>query len=381
MRYPHLAFFLTVILLVYACVNYYLFRRTGQALEGLGGVRSIVLWAMAFFILAYPLGRLSEYVFRNPISGILVVIGSLYLGVMLYAFLLSIVIDTLRLISHYVRHFPPAIMLNPPAIWSAVAAIAVVTIGIGHAVTLRPHLRTCAIEIAKNADGLKELNIIAIADMHLGTVVGTVQLKRIAGMIHTLKPDLVLLAGDVFDEDVSEPVECNTAAILGNIKTRFGVFAVTGNHEYYAGVEKAVSHLARANVTVLQDSVVRIADAFYLIGRKDLAAERLGNGRKSLDELLINVDRRLPLVLMDHQPFHLESAERCGIDLQLTGHTHNGQLFPLNLFYGKIYELPWGYMRKGNTHIVVSCGAGTWGPPVRTNSLPEVVQIRVTFKD
>jgi predicted MPP superfamily phosphohydrolase len=82
---------------------------------------------------------------------------------------------------------------------------------------------------------------------------------------------------------------------------------------------------------------------------------------------------------MDHQPFHLEAAQRCSIDLQLSGHTHYAQLFPLNLFYGRIYELPWGILRKGNSTIIVSCGAGTWGPPVRTSAVPEVVRIRVTF--
>ena len=90
-------------------------------------------------------------------------------------------------------------------------------------------------------------------------------------------------------------------------------------------------------------------------------------------------EKNLPLILMDHQPFHLEAAQAEGIDLQVSGHTHHAQLFPLNLFYGMIYEKDWGYVKKGNTHVVVSCGAGTWGPPLRTNSPCEVLKIRLKF--
>jgi hypothetical protein len=97
-------------------------------------------------------------------------------------------------------------------------------------------------------------------------------------------------------------------------------------------------------------------------------------------EILKNVDSRLPLILLDHQPFHLEEAEQCGIDLQLSGHTHAGQLFPLNLINKKIYEQYWGYWKKGNTQYYISCGVGTWGPPVRTGSIPEIIQIKLTFK-
>ena len=328
-------------------------------------------------------GRLAEFFFHNGISGAIVVIGSLYLGVMFYGFLLAAAVDLLRLGNHFFRYFPASVAAHPSAAarwtWAIASSCVLVITGIGHYIAVHPHLRTYDLTIAKKAGGLKELNIVAVSDMHLGSVVGTAQLNRIIGLVRGAKPDLVLLVGDVFDIDVSETVERNTAAVLKNLQATFGVFAVTGNHEYYAGVEKAVSYLERAGVTVLQDSVVRIADAFCLIGRKDLTAERMGKGRTTLDQLLVNADRGLPLILMDHQPFHLEAAQHCGIDLQLSGHTHYAQLFPLNLFYGMIYELPWGILRKGNCTIIVSCGAGTWGPPVRTSAVPEVVRIRMTF--
>jgi len=101
--------------------------------------------------------------------------------------------------------------------------------------------------------------------------------------------------------------------------------------------------------------------------------------RKSVKDLLAGIDMTRPVILMDHQPFHLEEAERCGVDLQLSGHTHHGQLWPLNYITGAIYEVSKGYKKKGNTHILVSGGVGSWGPPVRTGNRPEILDLVLTF--
>ena len=170
------------------------------------------------------------------------------------------------------------------------------------------------------------------------------------------------------------------AASLQKLKAPYGVFAVTGNHEYFGGVQKSVAYIQEGNVKVLQDTAVKIDDAFYLIGRKDLTGKSFGDLRRPLNEVMDGVDKNLPLILMDHQPFHLEEAEQNGIDLQLSGHTHHGQLFPFNLITNKVYEKSWGYLRKGETQYYVSCGVGTWGPPIRIGNRPEIVQIKVRFK-
>ncbi|MDD5674596.1 MAG: metallophosphoesterase, partial [Chitinivibrionales bacterium] len=167
--------------------------------------------------------------------------------------------------------------------------------------------------------------------------------------------------------------------LLKELACPLGVFAVTGNHEYYSGLAKAISVFSEAGVSVLQDSAILVNGGFYLVGRKDLTAQRMGGGRKTLEDILRSADRNLPSILMDHQPFHLEETEKNGVDLQLSGHTHHGQLFPLNLLYRWIYETSWGYLQKGKSQVVVSCGAGTWGPPVRTNSFSEVLKIKIKF--
>jgi len=172
---------------------------------------------------------------------------------------------------------------------------------------------------------------------------------------------VVLIPGDLIDEDITPVVEQNMAESLKQIRSKYGVFACTGNHEYFSGVEQTVSYIQQSNITVL--SVVKIAGVLYLIGRKDLMVEKFSSGRKSLKELVKGLDLNLPVILMDHQPFHLEEAEQNGIDLQLSGHTHHGQIF----------------LKKGETHYYISCGVGTWGPPVRIGNTPEIVLITLLF--
>lgn len=152
-----------------------------------------------------------------------------------------------------------------------------------------------------------------------------------------------------------------------------------GNHEYYSGLERSLKALRNAGIVVLEDEAVKIGESFYLVGRKDRTAEERGGGRKPLAEIVNSCNPALPIILLDHQPVRLEEAEKAGIDLQLSGHTHNGQLFPFNLLNERFYEVNWGYLRKSKTHYFVSCGAGTWGPPIRTAGHSEVVRLRVTF--
>jgi predicted MPP superfamily phosphohydrolase len=199
-------------------------------------------------------------------------------------------------------------------------------------------------------------------------------------MINSLDPDIVFLPGDVFDEDIGPVIKENLGEILRTIRSRFGVFAVTGNHEYIGGEEAACQYLSDHGIVVLRDSFVRVNDVCYVIGREDISIRQFaGKQRKSLSELLKDVDRRLAIILLDHQPFRLEEAEQSGVDLQLSGHTHHGQLWPFNYISKRIFEVSWGYKKKGSTHIYVSCGVGTWGPPVRVGNTPEIVNIKISL--
>jgi predicted MPP superfamily phosphohydrolase len=139
--------------------------------------------------------------------------------------------------------------------------------------------------------------------------------------------------------------------------------------------------LTKNGITVLRDSNVLVNNSFYLFGREDRMIRRVTNkSRKSLPELLATIDTNIPIIVMDHQPFDLEQTAKYKIDLQLSGHTHNGQIWPLNYIAEKIYEISWGYLKKSDTHFYVSCGVGTWGPPVRSGNRPEIVNIKLRFE-
>jgi hypothetical protein len=237
------------------------------------------------------------------------------------------------------------------------------------------------IDINKSAGQLKSLNIVMASDLHLGTINGKSFAYRVVDIINKQKPDVVLLAGDIIDEDIKPVLRDNVGEALLELKAKYGVYAVTGNHEYIGGVSDAVEYLERHNIRIIRDYYVKIDNSFYVVGREDLVSKRFaGYNRKPLKEIIDGIDKSLPIILMDHQPFQLNEAQINGIDLQLSGHTHNGQLFPMNYIVEKIYELPWGYKLIGNTHYYISCGVGGWGPPVRIGSRPEIININLSFR-
>ena len=138
--------------------------------------------------------------------------------------------------------------------------------------------------------------------------------------------------------------------------------------------------MEQSGINILRDSIIKIDNAFYLAAREDRSISSFtGKKRKSLEEIIKDIDKSYPVILLDHTPMQLEEAERNNIDLQLSGHTHHGQFFPGNLITKMVYKLSWGYLKKGNTYYYVTSGAGTWGPPVRNVSKSEMVNIKVNF--
>ncbi len=377
--------FLIVFLTGYGLVNAYIFIRGWPATAWMRRFwRKAVLLLFWLSVLSYPLGRFLSRLVPLPGEDGLVLIGSFYLAVMIYLFLGLLFLDILRLI----RYLTPTVLkkrfrpfgIAPRTKFLLVIGIVLITVSLGHWNAVHPRIRNLEIILPQSTGPRKQLSVVMASDLHLGRIIRNSRLEKIVGLINELKPDLVLLAGDLTDEDISFLSDQNTAAILQRIQAPLGVYSVTGNHEYYGGIKKAVALLKQGKVQVLEDRTVRIGDFLYLVGRKDRTAERFGEQRKPLGELMKEVPSGYPVILMDHQPFQLAEAQRQGVGLQLSGHTHNGQLFPINYIVGRIFENPWGYLKKGNTHYYVSCGVGTWGPPVRTCSIPEIIHIRLTLQ-
>jgi len=388
MRSRELIIFLAIVLAIYSLVNYYVVRRGWQALLGHPQLRRVWLVLMLFLILCYPLGRVAAAGRADSLAVFFIRVGSFYIAVWLYFFLLVLLIDLVRLVHAFTGLLPGALTDNPGrtffVLFWVVLGLTGATIAGGALNAARPRLVTVDIDLEKPAAGRTSLTAALASDIHLGATTGSGRLSRIVDMIDGLRPDIILLPGDIVDESVSAALEERMIGILRRLSAPLGVYSVLGNHEFYSGLEKNLEYLKRGGVRVLRDEAILIDGAFYLAGRRDPSeTEREGRrGRRTpLPDILAaaGVDARRPLILLDHQPVRLAEAADAGVDLQLSGHTHAGQLFPLDLINKAVWELNWGYLRKAKTQYYVSCGVGTWGPPVRTGSRPEVVLLRINF--
>lgn len=376
--------FFGIVFTINYSINYYIIRRGLDVLPPNSHLRIYLIIGVLFLATTFIAGRFLERVSVNFYSTALIWIGSFWMAFMVYIFLQLILIDVIRLINHFVGIFP-AFITNDLQRTKQITAILVltitfITVAAGHINTWFPTIKNYELKIHKKPVDLKELNIVMVSDIHLGTVIGQKYLAKVVRKINGLNPDIILIPGDIIDEDIAPVIENNVGEILKKLKAKYGVYGVTGNHEYIGGVNAAKKYLKEHNVTLLNDEVELIDNSFYIAGREDLSIKQFTNGRrKSLEEILKGVDKSYPIILLDHQPFKLEQAESNDVDLQLSGHTHHGQLFPFNYITSAIYELSWGYLKKSNTHYYVSCGVGGWGPPVRTNSRPEIVRIKLAF--
>ena len=233
---------------------------------------------------------------------------------------------------------------------------------------------------------LSGFTIAQISDLHVGFTIGSRDVRRVVEQTNALRPDLVAITGDLVDGTVPELGAA--VAELTRLRARHGVFFVTGNHEYYSGVGPWLVELRRLGIRVLQNERVTVGDAgatFDLAGLDDWheASEAVGGYGALLDRTLAGRDPERSLVLLQHQPRGVEEAVRAGVELQLSGHTHGGQIFPFNLLVKAFYPYLRGLYRHraagdAQGQIFVSRGTGYWGPPLRLAAPPEIARIVLT---
>ncbi|TGE38245.1 metallophosphoesterase [Desulfosporosinus fructosivorans] len=374
----------SAVFLIYGGLNYYIGLRGWQALFSyIPFLSSKVYWPVfSLLSFSYLLSRFSEKFLPTVLYEWLMLIGAYWLAFMWYFLLVISALDLLRFFDRWLRLIPIEQKRNlNPALGSAVVIMVFGIVSYGAWNARHPQVNHYDVTIAKKAGSLKQLHVVMVSDIHLGTIVHNGNLTKMVNMVNELKPDLILFAGDVFDENIESSNKQQVSDNFRKLSAPYGVFAVLGNHEYIGGnAEEAVTYLGEAGVKVLRDSLQEIAGSFYIMGRDDRAGERYnGVQRQDLKTLMQGVDPALPIILMDHQPSQLEEPAGQGVDLQVSGHTHAGQLFPIRYITNRIFEKDWGLLRKENFQIIVSSGYGTWGPPIRLGNTPEVVDIMIKF--
>lgn len=373
--------FLLTFAIVYGLANVYIGNRFFYWLKTLGTIPSILYWVVFILVAVAPI--LARILARAGIAKTesLFMIGDWWLAVTYWSVLLWLIVDIIKIIDKRLD-FLPVIAKNVSNQGYAVLFILLVMLAYGAWNALNPVINRYDISINKRAEGIENLKIVLVSDIHMGRVVGIDRVERLANSLNELNPDIVLYAGDQIDDDATYVANNKIAEPLRNVKARFGSYAVLGNHEYIGGQPAlAVSLLKDNGITVLQDQWIMIGDAIFIVGRDDLSAVRYAaRGTGTLADIMKDIDRNKTIILMDHQPSRTNEAAQQGVDLQVSGHTHNGQFFPNNLITKRIYEQDWGYLKKGTYQLIVSCGYGTWGPPIRLGNQPEIVEINVKFK-
>ena len=367
--------FFIIVLTSFFALSSYVFTRGFQALPPsvLIKVAYSVLFigGMLSFFLRMYLGDRVEERYALPLSEV----GYTFIIALVYFAIFATGFDILRVLNYFFNIFPEFIVKNRAVAKYAALGFSLITVFVlliigsrnfNNPVVTKYELFT---EKPLPKGGMR---IVLASDIHLSSYINSNDLKRYVDLINSQNGDVVMLAGDIADRDVRPLIEHKVDKELARIKAEYGVYAITGNHEFYGGHRDEIYGLIRASgINLLLDSAHVSPFGFVVVGRDD----RTNHKRNSLETIMTNINKELPVILMDHQPAQLEDAVNNKIDIQLSGHTHNGQFWPGNLIVSAMFELAYGHMKKGDTDIIVTSGLGLWGPKYRIGTKSEIVVI------
>jgi hypothetical protein len=374
---------LILILFLYIIVWYYVGRKVkGVFLKKNKNLKKRLYWITFWFIaFSYIISSIFKSVVsvNNILASLLTLIGAVSLAIFYYLLILFLFTDVVKFVLKKVgfkgriRNYISAIYDDGISIF--IIVLIIFCFGMWNA--LHPVVTNYSIDINKSAGKINSLNVVMVSDVHMGIMIKEKGIDKMVNSINKLKPDIVFFCGDMVDESTTTKLKKYYGQAFKRINSKYGVYYITGNHEYGENVSETISYMNEAKVKVLQDEAVKIDNSFYVAGRNDAAS---GEKVKPLNEILKNTDKSLPIIELNHRPVDLEEAHKENVDLQLSGHTHRGQFFPNNLMTRLIYQDDYGYLKKDNFNLIVTSGYGTWGPPIRIGTKGEIVNIKIKFK-
>lgn len=390
---------------IYLLLNLYILR---WAYLWMGTCHSILrtlgfrlIFAVIYVLLSTSL--LTGFLIKNPKSlhRILKITGNYFLGIFLYTLVIILLADFGRILLKYVFHASWIHSRTAFTVAGAICALLILLLsacGIFHA----KYIKTTSYDVIinKTIPERTSMKVVLLADTHFGYNAGVLHARELVRKINKQKPDLVCIAGDIFDNEydaVRNPEKLEKT--LRGIKSTYGVYACWGNHdlneEILAGFTfkhkdgdlsdikdpRMKKFLKDSNIHILEDESVLINDQFYVIGRKDASlTEKIHETRKAPAQLTEKLDRDKPIIMIDHQPKELQELADAGVDLDLCGHTHNGQTFPGNFTIKLMWENPCGLLSKDNMTNITTSGAGVWGPAMRIGTDSEICSINIQLK-
>ncbi|MDR0866612.1 MAG: metallophosphoesterase [Candidatus Symbiothrix sp.] len=371
-----MAFFILAFL-VHTSINLYIFYRGWKSLPASFFVKIAYSVVFLIFYSSFIIAMLGRNSLPLELQKVLYFIGTCWLGAMVYLLYYFLITDLLYGFNRWKRFLPKALsstLFHHIQVISGYAIVLVILLFGYHKFT-HPSIVEQEISIAKTGGKYKELKVVAFSDTHLGVAIDKKRLQKYVQLINAQQPDIIWMAGDMIDNNALPLNEEKMYEEINQLQAPLGVYFCLGNHEYLSSIGPSMDFLRKTNMTLLIDSVAQVDDSFWMIGRND----KQGGYRKPLKELVAQTDSSQPVFLLDHEPYFLEDAVKNGIDLQFSGHTHNGQLWPFNYIVKKIFEIGHGYKPIGNTQIYVSSGLGLWGPPFRVGTQSEIVIFNIKF--
>ena len=354
------------------------------------------------FAVVYLFMALSPVIaFLLPKSAVAIVIrriSTYWIGIMLYSLLYVVLFDLLRLIAKHTKLKNTLLFSRGSviSIGSVVVACAVATClyGIFNARNIK--VNEYSVTVNKSCGSDKHLKAVLVADMHMGYAIGVDHITNMVEKINQQDADIVIIAGDIFDnsyDGMDDPE--GIKAQLRSIKSKYGVYAVYGNHDIDEKIlmgftfdwggkqlhsEKMTNFMKECNIKLINDESVLINDEFYLVGRRDTDKPGTEDGtRAEISELTKDLDKTKPIFVLSHEPDELQKTADAGADIDFSGHTHDGQLFPGNLTIGLFWENPCGMIKKDNMYSIVTSGVGVYGTFMRVGTDAEICSVDIDF--
>lgn len=354
------------------------------------------------FAVVYLFMALSPVIaFLLPKSAVAIVIrriSTYWIGIMLYSLLYVVLFDLLRLIAKHTKLKNTLLFSRGSviSIGSVVVACAVATClyGIFNARNIK--VNEYSVTVNKSCGSDKHLKAVLVADLHMGYAIGVDHITNMVKKINEQNADIVIIAGDIFDnsyDGMDDPE--GIKAQLKSIKSKYGVYAVYGNHDIDEKIlmgftfdlggkqlnsEKMTNFIKECDIKLINDESVLINDEFYLVGRRDTDKPGTEDGtRAEISELTKDLDKTKPIFVLSHEPDELQKTADAGADIDFSGHTHDGQLFPGNLTIGLFWENPCGMIKKDNMYSIVTSGVGVYGTFMRVGTDAEICSVDIDF--
>ena len=359
--------FFILLLISYLLGNTYIFVRGLQALGHLSFAPKVILgslyWICALLIIASFVIRDSKQI-PFTMGHIIFQVGT---GWLVFALYMIIFLACTDLIKVFNSSFSHGFIIS--------LSLTMCVLVYGYINYQHPKKQVINIDINKPLADKDKLKIVAISDWHLGLGTNKKRLRNEIDRINAENPDIILIGGDLIDNSTVPVISQEMDKELNRLNATMGIYMAVGNHEYISGIKECTDFIGKTKIQILKDSVISLPCGLQIIGRDDYSNEK----RLSSSDWAALTDSSRPIIIVDHQPRNLNDAQQIGADLQFSGHTHNGQIIPLNWITKLLFEINYGYEKRNNTHFYVSSGLTLWGPPFRIGTNSEIVVFECTF--